>query len=149
MSPVPASPAYAAVLAALHALAFPPAERWGAASFAAQLALPGAFGLLLPDAGLVLARVAADEAEILTIGIVPPARRAGHGAALLRAAETQAAGAGARKMLLEVAADNTAARAMYRSAGYETVGRRARYYAHGADALVLAKDLSPGAATGW
>jgi ribosomal-protein-alanine N-acetyltransferase len=137
------------VLAALHALAFPPAERWGPAAFAAQLALPGVFGLLLPDAGLVLARVAADEAEILTLGIVPPARRAGHGAGLLCAAETRAAGAGARTMFLDVAADNIAARALYEAAGYETVGRRTRYYADGADALVLAKDLSPGAATRW
>jgi ribosomal-protein-alanine N-acetyltransferase len=107
------------------------------------------FGLVLPDAGLLLARVAADEAEILTLGIVPPARRAGYGGALLRAAEVEAARVGARKMFLEVAADNVAARAMYRSAGYETVGRRDRYYPDGADALVLAKSLSPGAATSW
>ena len=149
MNAVAASPAHAAVLAALHALAFPPSERWDAAAFASQLALPGVFGLLLPEAGLVLARVAADEAEILTLGIVPPARRAGHGSALLRVAEMRAAGAGARKMFLEVAADNVAAWAMYKAAGYETVGRRARYYSDGADALVLAKSLSPGAATGW
>ncbi len=149
MNPIPASPAHAAVLAALHALAFPPSERWDAAAFAAQLGLPGVFGLLLPEAGILLARVAADEAEILTVGIVLPARRAGHGAALLRAAETQAARAGARKMFLEVAARNVAARAMYKSAGYATVGYRPRYYADGADAVAMAKDLTPAEATGW
>ncbi len=147
MSPVAASPAHAAVLAALHALAFGPAERWGAEAFATQLGLPGVFGLILPNAGLALARVAADEAEILTIGVVPAARRAGRGGALLRAAEARAAAAGARGMFLEVASDNEAARALYARAGYATVGRRPRYYPNGSDALVLARPLIPGATT--
>jgi GNAT superfamily N-acetyltransferase len=95
--PLPASVAHAAVLAELHALAFPPEERWSAGAFATQLALPGVFGLVLPDAGLILARVAADEAEILTIGVVPAARRAGYGAALLRAAEARAVADGAAR----------------------------------------------------
>ncbi len=147
MIPVPTSQAHAAVLAALHALAFPPAEHWGAEAFAVQLGLPGIFGLILPGAGLVLARVAADEAEILTIGVVPAARGAGHGRTLLRAAEARAAEAGGRRLFLEVAAENVVARAMYKSAGYETVGHRPRYYQDGSDALVLAKTLSPVAAT--
>jgi ribosomal-protein-alanine N-acetyltransferase len=147
MSPIAASPAHAAVMGALHALAFPPDERWDAGAFAMQLGLPGVFGLILPDAGFVLARVAADEAEILTIGIVPAMRGNGHGAMLLRAAEGQAAAAGAQKMFLEVSFKNLAARAMYRAAGYETVGRRARYYPDGSDALMLGKRLSPAAAT--
>jgi len=97
---------------------------------------------------MVLARVAGDEAEILTICVVPAARRTGHGGALLAAAEARAAADGAAKMFLEVAADNVAALSMYRSAGYETVGRRARYYPNGSDALVMARCLKPGATTG-
>jgi ribosomal-protein-alanine N-acetyltransferase len=146
--PLPASVAHAAVLAELHALAFPPEERWSAGAFATQLALPGVFGLVLPDAGLILARVAADEAEILTIGVVPAARRAGYGAALLRAAEARAVADGARRMFLEVSLRNHAARALYMAAGYSEVGRRPRYYADLSDALVLARPLIPGAATG-
>ena len=140
-TPVRATPQHAAALAALHALAFAPAERWDAAAFAVQLALPGVVGFVLADAGFVLARVAADEAEILTLAVVPAARRAGLGAALLRAAETAAHAAGGTKMFLEVAPGNTAARALYGAAGYAEAGRRRRYYADGADALVLARPL--------
>jgi ribosomal-protein-alanine N-acetyltransferase len=146
-APLPASPLHAFALARLHALVFPPAESWSAALFASQLAVPGVFGLLLPEAGLVLARAAADEAEIMTLAVIPAARRAGLGAALLRAAEARAAAAGARSMFLEVAPGNAAARALYASAGYAEVGRRPRYYPDGSDALLLARALSPAAAT--
>jgi ribosomal-protein-alanine N-acetyltransferase len=40
-------------------------------------------------------------------------------------------------MFLEVAADNAAALEFYAQAGFVEVGRRPRYYANGADALVL------------
>ncbi len=146
--PIPAAPPDAEAMAALHALAFPPPERWDAATFANQLALPSVFGFVCPEAGFVLARVAADEAEILTLAVIPAARRGGRGHALLRAAEHKAAASGARKMFLEVAPANLAARALYSSAGYAEVGRRKNYYRDGSDALLLACPLSPGAATG-
>jgi [ribosomal protein S18]-alanine N-acetyltransferase len=142
-----AGPGHAAAMAALHAAAFPPAERWDAHAFATQLALPGGFGFLAGDQGMVLARHAADEAEILTIAVVPAARRAGLGARLLRAAEAYAISQGARKMFLEVAPDNLPAAELYGAAGYLEVGRRRRYYPDGSDALVLARRLTPGAAT--
>jgi ribosomal-protein-alanine N-acetyltransferase len=47
---------------------------------------------------------------------------------------------------LEVSANNEAARALYARAGFVEVGRRPRYYASGADALVLRLDLSAAAA---
>ncbi len=134
---IAATPAAAETLAALHAAAFPPEEAWDAAAFAAQLALPGVFARLHPDGGLVLARVAGDEAEILTLAVVPAARRAGLGRALLAAAAAEAASRGARAMFLEVAAANHAARALYAAGGFVPVGRRRRYYADGQDALVL------------
>jgi ribosomal-protein-alanine N-acetyltransferase len=146
--PLPASPWHADALAALHALAFAAGERWDAAAFVSQLALQGVFGFVSPAAGMVLARVTADEAEILTIAVVPAARRAGRGRALLRAAEAEAAARGACNMFLEVAPCNVAARGLYEAAGYAAVGRRPNYYADGSDALVLARALSPAAATG-
>ena len=69
-------------------------EAWSAAAIAAQLALPGTFGLIDPAGGMVLARVAADEAEILALAVAPPARRQGRGAALL--AGRRGAGGGGR-----------------------------------------------------
>jgi len=145
--PAAASPLHAEALAALHAAAFAPDERWPAETFAAHLALPGVFGFVSADAGMVLARVAADEAEILTIAVIPAARRAGRGRALLRAAEAHAEAGGARKMFLEVAHGNIAARALYAAAGYREVGRRKTYYPDGADALLLSRALSPAEAT--
>jgi ribosomal-protein-alanine N-acetyltransferase len=141
-----AAAADAPALAALHAAAFPPAQAWGPDSMALMLAMPGAFGLWRESAGLVLARMAADEAEILTVGVVPDARRRGHGAALLRDAMAAARGRGAGAMFLEVAACNTPALALYARQGFAAVGRRRRYYADGADALVFRRDLSDGQA---
>jgi hypothetical protein len=70
-----AGPAHPFVLAAIHAAAFPPGEAWSVTMFAAQLGLPGVTGLLDEAGGMVLLRVAADEAEILTLGVAPAARR--------------------------------------------------------------------------
>ncbi len=138
-----AVPADAPALAALHAAAFPPAQAWGADTIGLLLALPGAFGLWRDYAGLVLARMAADEAEVLTIGVAPDTRRRGHGAALLRGALAAARARGAGAMFLEVAAGNAPALALYAREGFAEVGRRRRYYADGADALVLRRDLGP------
>jgi ribosomal-protein-alanine N-acetyltransferase len=55
-----------------------------------------------------------------------------------------AAAAGAARMLLEVAEDNAAARALYAAAGFAPAGRRPRYYPDGRDALLLAAILPPG-----
>ena len=134
-------------MAAVHAAAMPPAEAWDEAAIATQLAAPGTFGLLDPAGGMLLARVAADEAEVLALAVAPSAARQGRGAALLAAAESQAAASGARIMYLEVAEANTAARALYARAGYAPLGRRAAYYRDGDDALVLRKPLSPAATT--
>ncbi|GIK97551.1 MAG: alanine acetyltransferase [Alphaproteobacteria bacterium] len=134
-------------LAALHAACFP--DPWSATAMATLLATPGSFGVLsaTPDqpAGFVLARVAADEAEILSIGVGPGWRRRGIARQLLAAVSARAAESGARRLFLEVAADNHPARALYLREGFAQVGRRPRYYrrAGGAvDALVLARALA-------
>lgn len=137
-----AAEADAPALAALHAAAFPPGEAWGRDTIALLLALPGAFGLWREGAGLLLARMAADEAEILTVGVAPEARRRGHGAALLRDAVAAARLKGAGAMFLEVAANNTAGLALYARGGFAEVGRRRRYYTDGMDALVLRRDFA-------
>jgi len=134
---VPLGPAHAAVLAAIHEAAFPPAERWGPEAIALQLGLPGYHGLYHPAGGMVLLRAAADEAEILTLAVVPAARRQGVGAGLLGAAMRAAAAHGARALFLEVATTNRPALSLYRRLGFAEVGRRSRYYADGADALVM------------
>ncbi|HZC15639.1 MAG TPA: GNAT family N-acetyltransferase, partial [Caulobacteraceae bacterium] len=72
-------------------------------------------------------------------------RRAGVGRTLVEAAAVIAAAAGARALFLEVASDNDAALALYRSAGFARAGQRPGYYRRGAgavDALVLRRDLN-------
>src|SRR5437763_170902 len=66
-----ADSAHAEALACIHSRAFPEGERWGADAMALQLGLPGAFGFIDAEGGMVLARVAADEAEILTLAVLP------------------------------------------------------------------------------
>ncbi|MCS6921545.1 MAG: GNAT family N-acetyltransferase, partial [Elioraea sp.] len=76
-----------ACLAGLHAAAFPPGEAWGEDAFARLLALPGTTGALAAEedapVGFVLARQALDEAELLTLAVLPERRRRGIGRALL------------------------------------------------------------------
>lgn len=104
--------------------------------------MPGGFGLWRPGEGFVLARAAAGEAEILTLAVLPPARRRGLGQALVSGAMALAiVRAQAEAMFLEVAEGNAGALALYRGLGFAEVGRRKRYYPDGADALVLRRDL--------
>ncbi|HEX3984824.1 MAG TPA: GNAT family N-acetyltransferase, partial [Acidisoma sp.] len=112
-----AGPAYAAVLAAIHAAAFPD-EPWGAGAFQVQLEMHGVIGLLDERGGLLMMRVTLDEAEILTIGVLPSLRRRGIARSLLWAAIAKAHGLGARSMFLEVETSNQAARSLYAKAGF-------------------------------
>eukprot|EP01037_Dinobryon_pediforme_P006708 gene6708-6779_t len=120
----------------MHAASFPAGQRWGADAMALQLGLPGAFGFLAGPDGFVIARVAADEAEILTLAVVPASRRAGLATVLLQAANARARKDGATAMLLEVSESNEAARALYTRLGFTQVGRRRGYYGTGKDALL-------------
>jgi ribosomal-protein-alanine N-acetyltransferase len=126
-------------LAGLHRQCF--AEVWGAQEFARLLAVPGTFALLAPDdAGFVLARVAADEAEILSIGVRPQNRCRGMGRALMEAVANEAFQRGAKSLYLEVSCNNGGARALYAKLGFAEAGRRVAYYREKegmADALTL------------
>lgn len=148
----PIGPGVAAPLALLHADCFPD-DPWDAAAFERILGLAGVFGYLAWDdddpAGFALARDLGGEAEILTLGVVPAARRRGLGRALLDCVVAAAAGRALGSIVLEVAADNEAARLLYRSAGFVRVGRRPRYYRRAggrADALILRRAVGPGLA---
>jgi ribosomal-protein-alanine N-acetyltransferase len=131
----------AALLAEIHAESFAANQAWGVSAITLMLGLPGHFGLLAAQQdqplGFALGRAQADQAEILTIAVRPGARGQGVGRALVNALLAEAAKRGALELFLEVAEPNAAARALYAGAGAKEVGRRRRYYADGADALVL------------
>lgn len=137
----------AVLLAALHGDAFPPDERWDEAAFAALLDQPHCFACVhevfdpaLGEAvpcGMALLRIAADEAELLTIGVRPAARGRGVGGALLTRSVAECAARGVRWIYLEVAPGNAPAHALYLRHGFTEAGRRRRYYQDGSDALVM------------
>ncbi|HKH99619.1 MAG TPA: N-acetyltransferase [Candidatus Sulfotelmatobacter sp.] len=79
--------------------------------------------------------------HIITIDVVPEARRSGLGSLLLRAAEERLRAAGSQAVGLETAVDNTGALSFYKRHGYSVVSTHARYYSNGVDALVLRKEL--------
>lgn len=78
--------------------------------------------------GFVLARIAADEAEILTIGVAKSARRYGLGKALMRAVMSDLYADRVPTLLLEVDEMNTAAIHLYTGLGFTKVGERKAYY---------------------
>lgn len=112
-------------LAEIHASAFD--RPWDAATFESLDSQDAVF--ILGDAnGFLLIRTVLDEAEILTLAVRPEARRRGRGAELVRAGAEAARARGAVKLYLEVAEDNAAALALYRSTGFVEEGRRKGYY---------------------
>lgn len=78
-----------------------------------------------------------DAAEVMTLAVHPERRRRGLGQRLLDALLDEARRRRLPQVLLEVRADNEAALALYRRAGFEPLSRRRGYYGPGADALVL------------
>ena len=132
--------------AALHARSFQTPPPWSAADFAGLAADPLTFLLVEGDAGFLLGRAVAGEAELLTLAVAPEARRRGMGRKLVARFLYQARLRGADRAFLEVSARNPAAIALYESAGFERTGLRRNYYlAPGGeriDALVLARGLA-------
>jgi ribosomal-protein-alanine N-acetyltransferase len=135
--------------AAIHAASF--ACPWDETEFEQLFISPGAFadgaiaakdGQLL---GFVLSRIAADEAEILTLAIAPEWRRRGIATSLLAPHLAGLTASGVARLFLEVDCENSAARALYANFGFQEVGERKAYYRtlgpEGASALVLRRDL--------
>jgi ribosomal-protein-alanine N-acetyltransferase len=89
--------------------------------------------------GFILSRLAAGEAEILSVAIAPARRGRGLARPLLDLHLRRLAGLGVRTIFLEVDKNNAPARALYKRAGFYEVGQG--YYAGGAAALVLRRDL--------
>lgn len=149
MSLLWASPDRAAEIAALHARLFDPAwdeeeivaliEHPAASSFVAQLREPRVL------AGFILGQIAADEAEILSIGVAPEWQRRGIARGMVEGLVRAARRAEVKRLFLEVAADNEAAMRFYDGMGFSAIGNRKAYYQRAGgrpvDAIALALDL--------
>lgn len=137
----------AARLSQLHGACFDVA--WSTPDIARLLAMPGAFCVIARQKdealGFLLVRIAGDEAEIISIGTLPKARRQGIGARLIDAAVEFLGQQKTTRLLIEVADSNDAALALYRKFGFATVGRRRDYYQHAdgrrEDAAIMRKEI--------
>ncbi|WP_119257428.1 GNAT family N-acetyltransferase [Shinella zoogloeoides] len=141
----------AGIAAALHRTRFP--QPWNDGEFHSLLSQDPVFGFLAlkegalgrTAGGFVLARAAAGEAEILTIGVDERFGRAGLGWRLMLAALREAKMRGAEAIFLEVDEGNAAARGLYAKLGFSKVGERKAYYAAAdgsrSTALVMRRDL--------
>ncbi|MGH8962553.1 MAG: ribosomal protein S18-alanine N-acetyltransferase [Jatrophihabitantaceae bacterium] len=142
-------------MTASHIVALMPYERsmfgteaWTASGYRAELAdaphrhylaAEDLNGELLGWAGVM---VVAGSAEILTVGVVPAARRQGLAVRLLDGLLVEAHRRGATEAFLEVRVDNDAARMLYEREGFVQVGLRPGYYDHGrVDAVVMRREL--------
>ncbi len=133
-----------AELAALHGRCFVVPRPFTEKEFAELLDSERCF-LCAEPGGFALARVIADEAELLTLAVDPVARRQGLGRRLLAEFEETAQERGAARVFLEVSADNAAALALYTGTGYSESGRRRGYYrspdGRRIDAILMDKPL--------
>ena len=90
----------------------------------------GAFGEAGPRdvLGFIVSRQVIDEAEVLSIAVAEAHRRRGVAAILLTQHLDRLRMARARRLFLEVSAENVAARGLYERFGFVEVGQRAGYY---------------------
>ena len=142
----------AAAFAALHAAAF--RRGWSEDEFERLLldrnviAHRAVIGTLAGRtlAGFILSRLAAGEAEILSVAVASTRRGRGLSRKLLDLHLRRLAGLGATAVFLEVDEDNVPARRLYARARFRDVGRRPAYYARAAaapaNALVLRRVLA-------
>jgi len=142
-----AGPEQAAEIAALHSKLFSPA--WDEASLRNLLEHPASTAFIAvlggppkTTVGFVLGQLAADEAEILSLGVLPEWQRKGIGQRLVEGVARAAQRAEAKRLFLEVAADNDAALSLYRRTGFLGTGLRRGYYARDGGTAVDAVTLS-------
>jgi ribosomal-protein-alanine N-acetyltransferase len=144
----PATLRDASRLAQLHGASFH--RGWGEGEFEAMLSerntLVHRLRLGRKLIGFAVSRIAADEAEILSIAVDAGHRGRGLSRNLLLTHLGHLAGRGVRTIFLEVEAQNQPARRLYERAGFAVTGRRERYYRQASgeqlNALLMRRDLS-------
>ena len=135
-------------LAQLHGASFH--RGWGEGEFEAMLSERNTLVHRLRMGGKIIgfavSRIAADEAEILSIAVAASHRGRGLSSNLLLTHLGHLAGRGVRTVFLEVEENNQPARRLYQRAGFAVAGRRERYYrqANGEqlNAVLMRRDLS-------
>ena len=144
----PASLRDAQKLAELHGASFH--RGWGEGEFETMLTerntLVHRLRMGRKTIGFAVSRMAADEAEILSIAVDAGHRGRGLSRNLLLTHLGHLAGRGVRSVFLEVEENNQPARRLYQRAGFAIAARRERYYRQASgeqlNALLMRRDLS-------
>ena len=124
------------------------ADAWSGEALAAELAaVPDTRWAVVADVdgelvGYAVLMTAGETADVQRVAVAGTHRQRGLGRRLLDALVAEAARRGCTEVLLEVADDAAAARALYAAAGFVSVGRRENYYRGGRAALVLRLGLA-------
>lgn len=129
-------------LGALEAACFG-ADAWSVGQVLEELSAGRSVVVLTASAeiiGYASVSVVGEDAELLRIAVDPAHRRQGFGRALLTAGVEAAGGRGARRILLEVDSENSAAIELYTYAGFRQISRRRGYY-RGRDAVVMERGV--------
>jgi ribosomal-protein-alanine N-acetyltransferase len=144
-----ATPDRAAEIAAIHQQMFDPA--WSEASVQGLLEHPASAAYVALTGnpkraiGFVMSQIAGDEAEILSIGVAPDVQRSGVGQVMMEGLARALRRAEITRLFLDVADDNSGAKALYAKLGFTEIGRRKGYYqrtgAPAQDAVNLALEI--------
>ncbi len=143
----------AELFAAVHQASFAGevTASWDETDFVALLDMKHATGLVgirqgsdQPE-GIILYRVAADEAEIVTLGTLPESRRSGLASFLIGEMFREISELGVRTVFLDVAVNNAAAQKLYYKLGFQNAGLRKDYFQKPGggviDALTLRREI--------
>ncbi|MCG8491163.1 MAG: ribosomal protein S18-alanine N-acetyltransferase [Sneathiellales bacterium] len=134
------------VLTELHKKCFKAA--WSNQEFNALFQSPGTVAQILSEKelpiGFCLYRLLFDEAEILTLGILPDFRNRSAGETLLRQGKPELVKKGVERLFLDVSETNLAAIKLYKKTGFQEISRRKNYYREEnkrSDALIMQLQL--------
>ena len=120
---------------------------WSHQQWQSELGDPRRPGVGLWRAGALLALASGwlvvDELHVTAVVVAPTWRRRGLGRRALEALLETGRRQGAERATLEVAAGNSAARALYAALGFQEAGIRRHYYRNGDDGLIEWLDLRP------
>ncbi len=131
---IPLETSHSQSVASLHLQGFH--RPWTDGEFRSLLGQANVFGFLAlveghpgkPPSGFILARLVADEAEILTLAVAKSVRRHGLGRRLVEEALRTLHAQRAQSLFLEVDSANLAAIGLYKRFGFKKVGERQAYY---------------------
>lgn len=136
-------PARPSDLDALFAIARlrPTSAGWSQDSYRKEISSPRSYFAVLEEGGVIrgyaLSLKVPPETQLVDLAVRIEDEGRGWGRALLEHVAEQARNWGYERMTLEVSAQNEPALRLYRGMGFEVVGRRAKFYNDGSDAILM------------